>query len=96
MYLGDHVGAFETADVSLRRVIYEGNHRTWVQPYDPQGLWERALANPSRYVDYVIALTGDPVSEKVNQANLTPLEVIHVMGEPSATIYATARIPRLR
>lgn len=92
MYLGDHVGAFEEAGVPLRHVIYDGNHRTWVRPSDPQGLWERALANPAKYVDFVIALAGDPVSEKVNRTNLTPIEVIHVLGQPAATIYSTGRL----
>ncbi len=46
MYLGNHVGALQQAGVPLRRVINEGNHRTWKQPADLDGLWERALANP--------------------------------------------------
>lgn len=96
MYLGDHVGAFQTADIPLRRVIYAGNHRTWMQPRDPDGLWERALANPGKYVDYVIALAGDPVSEQVNRSGLTPLEVIHVLGQPVTTIYSTGRKQRPR
>src|SRR5207248_6236360 len=29
MYLGDHVGALQQAGIPLRRVINEGNHRTW-------------------------------------------------------------------
>ncbi len=91
MYLGDQVGAFERADVPLRRVIYDGNHRTWKQPFDPDGLWERALAEPKDYVDYVIALAGDPVALRVNQSQLTALEVIHVTGQPEAKIYATSK-----
>ena len=62
MYLGDHVGALQQAGIPLRRVINEGNHRTWKQPVDPDGLWERALANPAQYADFVIAFDGDPVS----------------------------------
>src|SRR5437762_4941508 len=38
MYLGDHVGAVQQAGIPLRRVINEGNHRTWRQPADPEGL----------------------------------------------------------
>lgn len=91
MYLGDHVGAFEQADVPLRRVIYDGNHRTWEQPNDPQGLWERALANPQNYADYVISLAGDPVALHVNRNQLTTLEIIHVSGQPEASIYTTHR-----
>ena len=62
MYLGDHVGAFQRAGIPLRRVINEGNHRTWRQPVDPEGLWERALVNPAQYADFVIAFEGDAVS----------------------------------
>lgn len=92
MYLGDHVGAFERANVPLRRVIYEGNHRSWKQPQDPDGLWERALADPKDYVDYVIALTGDPADLHVNHSQLTTLEVIHVAGQPEAKIYTTNKL----
>ena len=62
MYLGNHVGALQQAGIPLRRVINEGNHRTWKQPADEDGLWERALANPAQYADYVIAFEGDAVS----------------------------------
>jgi hypothetical protein len=87
MYLGDHVGALQDAGIPLRRVIYEGNHRTWKQPVDPDGLWERALADPERYADYVIAMEGDAVALGVRRQGLVPLEVIHVTGQPQATIY---------
>ena len=56
MYLGDHVGAVQQAGIPLRRFIQEGNHRTWKQPADPEGLWERALADPGRFADYVVAI----------------------------------------
>ncbi|MGA8311618.1 MAG: hypothetical protein WB755_16415 [Terriglobales bacterium] len=89
MYLGDHVGAFQQAGIPLRRVINEGNHRTWKQPDDPEGLWERALVNPAQYADFVIAFEGDAVSVGVQKQDLTPLAVIHVSGQPRATIYQT-------
>src|SRR5205823_14067719 len=88
MYLGDHVGALQDAGIPLRRVINEGNHRVWKQPSDPEGLWERALANPEKHVDYVIAFQGDPVSSGSN-TSLKPLKVIDVPGQARATIYAT-------
>src|SRR5439155_7271902 len=91
MYLGDHVGALQQAGIPLRRVINEGNHRVWKQPYDPDGLWERALANPEKYVDYVIAFQGDPVSSGSN-TSLKPLKVIDVPGQARATIYG-AHVP---
>ncbi len=61
MYVGDHVGALQQAGVPLRQVINEGNHRPWKKPADPDGLWEQALADPARHVDFVIAYEGDAV-----------------------------------
>ena len=91
MYLGDHVGALQQAGIPLRQVINEGNHRTWKQPTDSDGLWERALADPGQYAEFVIAFDGDPVSTRMQdrdvQKNLAPLAVIHVSGQPKATIY---------
>jgi hypothetical protein len=89
MYLGSHVGAVQQAGVPLRRVINEGNHRTWKQPVDQDGLWERALANPSKYADFVVAFDGDAVSNGVRKDELVPLAVIHSSNEPKATIYRT-------
>jgi hypothetical protein len=92
MYLGSHVGAVQQAGIPLRRVINEGNHRTWKQPVDQDGLWERALANPSRFVDFVIAFEGDAVANGVRKEELVPLAVLHSSDEPKATIYRT-RVP---
>jgi hypothetical protein len=89
MYLGEHVGALQQAGIPLRRPINEGNHRTWKQPVDVDGLWERALANPSQYAEFVIAFEGDAVSTAVQKQNLMPLAVIHASGQPKATIYQT-------
>jgi hypothetical protein len=88
MYLGDHVGAFEQAGVPLRQVINEGNHRPWKRPSDPEGSWERALVDPARYADFVIAFAGDPVDREVDKSKLTLLSVIHTSGQPEARIYA--------
>jgi hypothetical protein len=94
MYLGNHVGALQQAGIPLRRVINEGNHRTWKQPADLDGLWERALANPAKYADFVIAFEGDAVSTGVQKHDLIPLAVIHASGEPKATIYRTRALDR--
>jgi 4-amino-4-deoxy-L-arabinose transferase-like glycosyltransferase len=91
IYLGNHVGALQRAGMPLRRTINEGNHRVWKQPVDPEGLWERALADPARYADYVIAIEGDPVSRQVNRKELVTLAVIHVSGQPTAVIYQSRR-----
>ena len=89
MYLGDHVGALQRAGIPLRRTINEGNHRPWKKPSDPEGLWERALANPEKYADYVVAIEGDPVAVGVNRENLSSMVVIHASGQPTAIIYWT-------
>ncbi|HYU47039.1 MAG TPA: hypothetical protein VEK84_12795 [Terriglobales bacterium] len=89
MYLGDHVGIFQQAGIPLRQVVNEGNHRPWQKPSDPSGLWERALANPPQYADYVIAFDGDAVDRAVDRSHLTLLNEIHSTGQPLARIYAT-------
>lgn len=93
MYLGNHVGALQQAGIPLRRVINEGNHRTWKQPVDLDGLWERALARPAAYADFVIAFEGDAVSTGVQKKDLIPLAVIHASGQPKATIYRARPSP---
>jgi hypothetical protein len=87
MYLGDHVGAVQQAGIPLKRVINEGNHRTWKQPVDPDGLWERALADPARYADYVVAFEGDGVWQAVQARHLEALVEIHTTGQARAVLY---------
>ncbi|HEX8813558.1 MAG TPA: hypothetical protein VF742_16350, partial [Terracidiphilus sp.] len=87
MYLGDHVGALQRAGIPLKHVINEGNHRVWKQPTDPDGLWERTLADPASYADYVIAFEGDRVWQAVQDRHLPALVEIHVTGQARAVIY---------
>jgi uncharacterized membrane protein len=87
MYLGDHVGALQQAGIPLKRVINEGNHRVWMQPSDPDGLWERSLANPAGYADFAIGFEGDSVWNAAKAHNLTELVEIHVAGQARATVY---------
>lgn len=87
MYLGEHVGALEQAGIPLRRTINEGNHRVWKQPVDPEGLWERALADPAAYADYVVGFEGDPVWTAARDHGLTALVEIHTTGQPPAVIF---------
>lgn len=87
MYLGEHSGALEQAGIPLRRVINEGNHRVWKQPSDPEGLWERALADPAAYADYVIGFAGDPVWKAAREKHLKALVEIHTTGQPAAVIF---------
>jgi hypothetical protein len=87
MYLSEHVGALEQAGVPLQRVINEGNHRVWKQPVDPEGLWERALADPAAYADYIVAFDGDPVWTSAKDRHLPALVEIHTTGQPRAVIF---------
>jgi len=89
MYLGDHVGALQRAGIPLRRTINEGNHHPWKSPTDREGLWERALANPAKYVDYVVAMEGDPVDTNVQKQDLVSVLVLRTSGQAPATIYWT-------
>jgi len=91
MYVGDHVGALQRAGIPLNRVINEGNHRSWKKPSDPDGLWERALANPRQYVDFVVASERDAVATSVQKTELSEMVVIHGSGERPVTIYWTHR-----
>jgi hypothetical protein len=87
MYLGEHVGALQEAGIPLRRTISEGNHRVWKQPADPDGLWERTLASPGQYADFVVAFDGDTVWQAVHQRGLPVVARIEVAGQHAATIY---------
>jgi hypothetical protein len=92
MDLGEHVGVMEQAGIPLRQVVNNENHRPWKRPTDPEGLWERALADPQHYVDFVIAFDGDVVDQNVDHSNLIPLAEIHSTGQPHAHIYATRNV----
>jgi len=91
MDIDEHVGIMERDGIPLRRVVNNEDHRQWVRPSDPQGVWERALANPAQYVNYVIAFEGDLVEKGVNRQGLTLLQVIHSTGQAPARIYQTSR-----
>ncbi len=93
MDLGEHVGIMQRAGIPLRQVVNSENHRVWKRPSDPEGLWERTLADPPRYVDFVIAFEGDAVDQRVNRAHLALLTVIHATGQPRALIYAARNAP---
>jgi hypothetical protein len=90
-YLGDHAGAWQRAGIPLRHIIHEGNHRTWKQPTDPEGEWERALQDPARYADFVVISEGDAVFTEANKNNLVSILVVHVTGQPQTTIYRTVK-----
>jgi hypothetical protein len=87
MYLGQHSGAAEQAGVDLKRIIYEGNHRVWKRPVDPDGLWEHALADPAAYADYAVGFEDDPVWTAAKARHLTALVELHTTGQPPAIIF---------
>ncbi len=87
MYLGDHVGAVQRAGIPLKHVINEGNHRTWKQPVDSEGLWERALADPAQFADYAVASEGDVVWQAARTRRLPALIVIHTSGQAPVIMY---------
>jgi hypothetical protein len=87
MYLGDHAGALELAGIPLRRSINEGDHRVWKRPVDPEGLWERALADPAAYADYLVGFEGDPVWRAAEDRHLKALVEIHTTDQPAAAIF---------
>lgn len=89
MYLGEHVGALQDAGIPLKRTINEGNHRVWIQPSDPEGLWERALNDPSKFADYAIAFDGDRVWQATAGRGFPALAIISVNGQRRATIFRT-------
>ena len=91
MDIEEHVGVMQQAGIPLRQVVNSEDHRPWKRPADPEGLWERALADPPRYVDFVIAFDGDLVDQGVNRSNLTVLTEIHATGQPHAHIYVARR-----
>ncbi len=93
MELGEHVGVMQQSGIPLRQVVNNENHRPWKRPSDPEGLWERALADPPRYVDFVIAFDGDAVDQRANKINLTELAEIRATGQPRARIYAAHSAP---
>jgi hypothetical protein len=92
MYLGEHVGALQDAGIPLRRTINESNHRPWKRPEDPDGLWERALADPKQYADAVVTVGDDLVAKRVNRKDLTSIAVIRTSGQPPATVYWTHEV----
>jgi hypothetical protein len=89
MDLGEHVGALQDAGIPLQRAICEGNHRVWVQPSDPQGLWEQTLEDPAKHADFVVAFEGDRVWQAVHRRDLPVVTRIAVKGQRTATIYRT-------
>ena len=88
----EHIGIMERLGIPLRRVVNNQDIRPWVRPADSESIWQQALRDPGKNVNYVIAFEGDLVDNSVSRADLTLLEVIHSSGQPPARIYQT-RLP---
>jgi hypothetical protein len=89
MSLRDYPGAVERAGIPLKRLIFDDNHRPWVRPRDPQGLWEQALEKPEAFADFAIGFPDiygvDPVEQMAQARGLKPVMIIH--STQSARIY---------
>jgi hypothetical protein len=83
MFTSAHVGALQEAGIPLRRTVNEGNYR----------MWEAALADPERWVDYVVAMRDDVVwqSAQSHMEELVPVVRIVSPGQPEAVIYRVSR-----
>jgi hypothetical protein len=79
MRVSSDVGAVQQAAIPLRRIVNEGDYRTW----------QRALESPARSVSTVIAFDGDVVSQAVQRhpEGLQMSNVICSTGQPCARIY---------
>ncbi|MGA2960169.1 MAG: hypothetical protein ABSD96_00730 [Candidatus Korobacteraceae bacterium] len=79
MYSGEYVGALQSADVHLLRVVNETGKM----------IWDAGLSCPAQVADYVVAVNGDPVAQAVAR-NLRWLEKIAAFstpGKPDVTVY---------
>jgi len=57
-----------------------------VQPSDPNGLWEKSLANPTKHADFAVATEGDAVWQAVHERNLPEISRIEVEGQKTVHI----------
>lgn len=83
MYGGAHVGALQRAVIPLRDVVTEANY-----PF-----WQWALAAPAREADFVVAISGDPVTAAVAEHGERLSILATVVGDRdqgSAVIYRSA------
>jgi hypothetical protein len=77
--IGYFSGVYERAGIPLKRTINETDYR----------LWESALADPARYVDYLVAADKDRVAEAARNHPLefAPVARFEAPGEPGVTVY---------
>lgn len=79
MYNSDHVGALQQAGIPLRQTLNEGDYDSW----------KAALAKPAESAAYVVAISGDQVSQAVAEhpEGLTELTVLCTTGQACARTY---------
>jgi hypothetical protein len=79
MYTGDYVGALQSADVHLRRVVNEATRM----------IWDAGLSCPAQVADYVIAVNGDVVAQAVagNPRWLQKIAGFSTPGKPDVVVY---------
>jgi len=79
MYTAEHAGALQMAGIHRRNVISESEHPDW----------ERALLDPARSADYVVACQGDPVwlAIRPQVAEFSGLVSVNAPGQSRCTIY---------
>ncbi len=84
----EHVGIMERQGIPLRRVVNNQDVRPWVRPADTESLWEQALRDPGKHVNYVIAFDGDLVDKGGNRATISPCSKSSILrgSRPRASI----------
>jgi hypothetical protein len=78
-----HPGAVQSAGIPFRRVLRESNGPDW----------EKALTEPARSADYVVAVQGDDVFHAVRlfPRDLEPVVIVGTPPGPRACIYRSLR-----
>ncbi len=82
MYLGEHVGRARAGGHSVAAHDQRRQSSRVETAPDPEGLWERALADPAEYADYVVGFEGDPVWQPARDQPSDALVEIHTTGQP--------------
>jgi len=79
MYTGEYVGAVQSADVHLGRVVNETGKM----------IWDAGLSCPAQAADYVIAVNGDAVAQAVarNPRWLQKIAGFSTPGKPDVVVY---------
>jgi hypothetical protein len=75
----NYIGALQRAGIPLRNVIWEGAHTQW----------EESLADPAKYVGYVVAIQGDDVwyATRLFPQHLKKWVEFETPDKPRVTIY---------